>query len=172
MISIIRAAEEDFQTIVNIGNTSVGDAHKDSASAEDMSDYLSRNYNKDAITGELSDLANIYHIISYNESPVGFSKIIMNASHPNIALQNIAKLDRIYLLKEFFGLKLGLELLQFNIELAKHHQQSGIWLYTWIGNSRALRFYLKAGFTIIGSHRFYVTKEYYNLNHQMFLNLS
>jgi hypothetical protein len=31
---------------------------------------------------------------------------------------------------------------------------------------------LKTGFTIIGSHKFYVTETYYNLNHLMFLELT
>ena len=49
-------------------------------------------------------------------------------------------------------------------------QYSGfVWLYTWIGNNRAIDFYLKAGFTIIGSHKFYVTKTHYDLSHQLFL---
>lgn len=171
MTSIKKAAQEDIQAIVDIGYKAVGDAHRDSSPVVDMRDYLDRSYNKEAIAAELSDPNNLYHIISYNEQPVGFSKIIMNASHPNIVAENVAKLDRIYLLKEFFGLKLGLELLNFNIELSKSYKQSGIWLYTWTGNSRAINFYLRAGFNIIGSHQFYVTTSYYNLNHQMFLEL-
>ena len=63
---------------------------------------------------------------------MGFSKIILNAKHPNIVTENVTKLDRIYLLKEFYGLKIGLELLNFNIELSRNNNQSGIWLYTWI----------------------------------------
>jgi diamine N-acetyltransferase len=171
MISVIKATEKNYKSIVGIGKVSVAEAHRDSASVEDLNEYLERNYNDDAIKQELNDPNNIYHIIQYNGNPVGFSKIILNAVHPNIVAENITKLDRIYLLKEFCGLKLGLELLNFNIGLAGNNNQSGIWLYTWIGNNRAINFYLKAGFTIIGSHKFYVTKTHYNLNHHMFLNL-
>lgn len=171
MISIIRATKEDYSLIVNIGKISVREAHKDSCSVEDMTDYLERNYNNEAIKKQLSDPTNIYNIIYYNGNPVGFSKIILNAVHSNIVAKNVTMLDRIYLLKEFHGLKLGLELMNSNIEFSRNNNQSGIWLYTWIGNSRAIDFYLKAGFTIIGSYKFYVTKTYYNMNHQMFLNL-
>ena len=172
MVSIIKATEKDTTSIVNIGKESVLEAHKDSCSVEDLNEYLEKNYNNDAIKEELNDTNNIYHIIHYNGNPVGFSKIILNVRHPNIVAENVAKLDRIYLLKEFYGLKLGLALLNFNIGLSRNNIQSGIWLFTWTGNNRAINFYLKAGFTIIGSHKFYVTKTYYNLNHQMFLNLS
>ena len=122
------------------------------------------------IQEELMDENNIYHIIYYNGIPAGFSKIILNAPHTNIQQQNITKLDRIYLLKEYFNLKLGLQLLNFNIELSKRNHQTGIWLFTWVGNKRAVDFYHKTGFSIVGSHQFKVTDTHYNENHQMFLN--
>lgn len=172
MISIKKATAKDSKTIAGIGKESVAEAHRDSTSAENLNDYLERNYNEHAIREELNDKNNIYHIIYYNEHPVGFSKIILNAAHPNIVAQNVTKLDRIYFLKDFYGLKLGMELLNFNIELAKNNKQSGMWLYTWVGNNRAINFYIKAGFTSIGSHKFYVTETYYNMNHHMFLNFA
>ena len=171
MTSVIRATEKDYNSIVTIGKVSVAEAHKDSCSPEDLDDFLERNYNNDTIKEELNNPKNIYHIINYNRSPVGFSKIILNARHPNIVAENVTKLDRIYLLKEFYGMKLGLELLNFNIGVARNSSQSGMWLYTWVGNKRAIDFYLKAGFVIIGEHKFYVTKTHYNLNHHLFLNL-
>ena len=172
MISIKSATEKDYKVIVNIGNISVGEAHKDSCSAKDMKEYLKINYNDISIKEELNDLKNVYHILKYNEQPVGFSKIVANTEHPNIAHKNVTKLDRIYLLKEFQDLKLGFELLKFNIELSKKSNQSGIWLFTWIGNTKAVNFYLKAGFKIIGSHMFKVSETHFNENHQMFLDLS
>jgi diamine N-acetyltransferase len=172
MTSILRAAEKDYSTIVNIGKRSVTEAHKDSCASEILNEFIERTYNDDTIKKDLSDQSNIYHIINYNGQPIGFSKIIFNAAHPDIAWKNIAKLDRIYLLNEFHGIKLGFELLKFNIELSKSNNQSGLWLFTWTGNKRAIDFYMNAGFTIIGSHDFHVARTHYNPNHQMFLALS
>jgi ribosomal protein S18 acetylase RimI-like enzyme len=169
MISVIRATERDYKPIVSIGKVSVEESHRGSNSDDVMNAFLEKNYNDDAIKEELNDVNNIYHIIHYQDRPAGFSKIILDDKHPNIAAENVAKLDRIYLLKEFYGLKLGLELLNFNIELSKANGQSGMWLYAWIGNQRAIDFYLKAGFTIIGSHKYYVTETHYDVSHQMYL---
>jgi len=171
MISITRAAERDIDSIVSIGKISVGESHRGSCSAEEMNAFLERNYNRDVIKEELKDVRNIYYIIRYQDKPVGFSKIVWNARHPNIVAGNVAKLDRIYLHTEFYGLKLGLQILNFNIELSKKNNQSGMWLYTWTGNQRAINFYLKAGFTIIGSHTFYVSETHQDPCHQMFLDL-
>ncbi|MFT3912079.1 MAG: N-acetyltransferase [Ferruginibacter sp.] len=169
MISIIKATERDCHLIVDIGKISVAESHRDSCSAEVMNEFLEKNYNTDVIKEELNDPNNIYYIIHYNDEPVGFSKIILNAKHPNILTENVTKLDRIYLLKKFYGLKLGLELLNFNIGLSKNNDQSGIWLYVWVDNNRAIDFYTKAGFTIIGNHKFYVNKTHYDLSHQLLL---
>ena len=169
MISITKATANDFHIIAKIGKVAVGETHKASCSTEDLNDFLEKNYTDKAIQEELSLEKNIYHIIYFNGETAGFSKIVLDCEHPNIQQKNVTKLDRIYLLKEFFDLKLGFELLNFNIDLAKRNKQSGIWLFTWVENKRAVNFYLKAGFEITGSHNFKVTETHYNKNHQMFL---
>ncbi|MBK7434844.1 MAG: hypothetical protein IPI66_13745 [Chitinophagaceae bacterium] len=55
MISIIRATEADYEPIVNIGSISVAEAHRDSTSAENLNEYLEKNYNQEAIIRELRD---------------------------------------------------------------------------------------------------------------------
>lgn len=169
MILINKATDKDYKTIADIGNVSVAEAHRNSCSTEELNEYMNLHYNDEAIKEELRDPDNLYHILYYNETSAAFSKIKLNTEHSNIEEKNVTKLDRIYLLKEFFNLKLGAELLKFNIELAKQNDQSGIWLFTWVGNTRAVEFYLKAGFEIIGNHNFKVTEARYNLNHHMFL---
>src|SRR3954470_5903340 len=99
MITIKKAKEEDYWTIAKIGKISVGDAHRDSCSAEDMNAFLELNYNEHSVREELKDTGNLYYLIEYNNIPAGFSKIELNAQHPNIDRSNVTKLDRIYLLK-------------------------------------------------------------------------
>lgn len=169
MIFINRAAFIDAKTIADIGSISVEEAHRESCAPEELNEYLEKHYNQNAIGEELDDEKNIYHIIRADGEPAGFSKIILNSTHTDIEQPNVTKLDRIYLLSKFFSLHLGHNLLQFNIELAKANGQSGIWLYTWTGNTRAINFYQKNGFVIIGSHHFQVTETRYNLNHHMLL---
>jgi len=170
MISIVKATASDVQTIVTIGKISVEEAHRSSCDATVLGQYIEKNYNTQSIQEELNDDKNIYHILHVDDKPAGFSKIILNVVHPNILQKNSTKLDRIYLLSDFFDRKLGFELLQFNINLAKNNNQSGMWLFTWIGNTRAINFYFKHGFQIIGSHNFKVTETHYNMNHQMLLS--
>ena len=170
MIHITAATEKDVPSIAQIGYASVGEAHRDSCSKMDLQEYLEKNYNETAIKDEINDPKNAYHLLTYQGKPAGFSNIILHAQHPNIASKQAAKLDRIYLLKEFYDAKLGYELLKYNIAFAKNNNQDCIWLFTWVGNMRAVHFYNRAGFTVIGSHQFKVTETHYNENHQMLMN--
>jgi diamine N-acetyltransferase len=168
-MSIIRATEKDFQLLSEIAKLTYIESHGSSAKPEDINIYLNRNYSHDAFKKELSDTKNIYFIIYHNNRPAGYSKIIYNTPYPNSEIKNVTKLERLYLLKEFYDLKLGLELFQFNMELSKRNDQAGIWLFVWKENKRAVSFYKKNGFCIIGSHDFKISETHSNPNHQMFL---
>lgn len=170
-IHILRhATTEDYNIIAHIGRVAVELSHRASCPKGDMTHFLDNHYNDEAIQRELSDSANIYHLLFYKGEPVGFSKIILNATHPNIAYTSTTKLDRIYLLNDYYGLNLGYKLLNWNIELSRKNDQSSMWLFTWQGNERAVNFYKRNGFMIIGEHRFKVTETHYNPHYQMLLN--
>jgi ribosomal protein S18 acetylase RimI-like enzyme len=169
VISIKRATAKDCNAIVHIGRQAVELSHRHSCSIKDMNEYLDRHYNDEVIKEELRKENNIYHLLNYQDQTVGFSKIVLNAEHANIPEKNVTKLDRIYILEDFYNLKLGYHLLSFNIGISKENNQTGIWLFTWTGNEKAVNFYFRTGFEIIGSHKFKVTDTHYNSHHQMFL---
>lgn len=169
MTKIIRANTGDFQLLARVGSLSFMESHGHSASPEIVNNYVADHYNEDVFKAELGDAANIYHLIFHNDRPAGYSKIILNAAHPNVPSARATKLERLYLLKAFYGLKLGFELLEFNVKLSKENKQDGMWLFVWKENLRAIDFYLKNNFEIIGSHDFKLSETHANPNHQMFL---
>ena len=169
MTSITRPQKEDIPLLAEMGKASFIESHGHSAGAEDINKYVDEKYTRDAFADELNDLKHVYYIINCNQQPAGYSKIIFNATHFNIPIENATKLERLYLLKEFYGLKLGRELLQYNIELSRQNGQAGMWLFVWKENHRAFNFYLKAGFKVVGSHDFKITETHSNPNYQMLL---
>lgn len=169
MISIIKATIDDFELLADIGKETFFESHGHSAERSDVDVYADKAYSHKAIKEELSNPNNIYHIIYNGEQPAGYSKIILNSPHPNIQLQNVTKMERLYLLRDFYKLRLGLKLFDFNVELSKNNNQAGIWLFVWKENQRAINFYLQNGFKVIGSHDFKLSETHSNPNHQMFL---
>ena len=110
-----------------------------------------------------------YHLIKYNKTIIGFSKIEINSPEANIKKQNITKLSRFYLLDEYHGKNLGTALFNFNVELSKSKHDKGIWLHVWVENKKAIRFYEKNGFKIVGEHNYEISKTHTNPNHVMYL---
>ena len=72
-------------------------------------------------------------------------------------------------MEEFHSLKLGLELFNFNLNESVKHKQAGMWLFVWTENHKAINFYKKAGFKIVGQHDFQISATHSNPNHQMLL---
>lgn len=169
MTSIVAARIEDYQLLSRIASISLIESHGHSADPEDMNSYVTNKYGVDAFKEELSNPKNIYHIIYHEDQPAGYSKIIYDFPYENSPVNNITKLERIYLLKEFYDLKLGLELFKFNVDLSKSRNQLGMWLFVWKENHRAFNFYKKIGFVIIGSHDFQISERHSNPNHIMWL---
>ena len=169
MTTIRKATPTDVALLAELGSQTFIESHGHSAAKDDVDAYINSAYNTEVCKQELEDINNIYHFIYYNDHPAGFSKIILNCPAPDVANQDITKLERIYILKQFYNKKLGLTLLNFNIDLSKSQQQTGMWLYTWVENERAINFYKKAGFTIIGSHDFRISATHTNPNHRMYL---
>jgi ribosomal protein S18 acetylase RimI-like enzyme len=169
MVSITRASESDGGLLSAIAKTTFIESHGTSAEQADIDSYITEKYSDAVLRHELADAENVYYIIYHNNKVAGYSKIVFNLAYAGSPVQNIAKLERLYLLKEFYNTRLGLALFQFNIDLAKANTQAGVWLYVWKENTRAVNFYTNAGFLIIGSHDFRISATHTNPNHQMFL---
>ena len=169
MITIKIATTEDAALLSQVGKVTIMQSHGHSAPEKDMHSYRDDNFSLDSIKKELSDSNNLYYILYYDKKVAGYSKIILNSPNQNITDKNITMLERLYVLEEFHNLKLGFELLQYNINIAKSNGQIGIWLNVWVENKRAINFYKKIGFTVSGEYSFRVSATHSNPNYQMFL---
>lgn len=168
MIKITKANLDDVYLISDVGKISFLESHGISGPDKDIKQYTEQAFSLEAITKELNDKKNNYYLIYYNDRIAGYSNIIYNAVNPKIESPNVSKLDRLYILKEFHGLKLGTALFEFSIQLSKENKQIGLWLYVWTGNKPALSFYQKAGMEIIANTSFKITEDHSNPNYWMY----
>ena len=134
-----------------------------------MQAYVDKSFSEEACAAELANNDNIFNAVYYNGQPAGYSKIVFNCPHPAVALQRVTKLERLYLLEKFHGIKLGHQLLQQAVDLSKAQGEQGMWLNVWKENSRAIRFYQKWGFENIGESQFVLTDTHANPNWVMLL---
>lgn len=162
MIRLKPLTVDDAAILAEIGGISLIQSHGHSAAPEVMNAYREKAFSVEACRAELLDEANIFYGAYYNDSLAGYSKIIFNGPHPDVRLQPVTKLERLYLLKDFYDKKLGHRLLEKAIELSKAHGDKGMWLDVWKKNERAIRFYEKKGFKTVGESAFVLTETHQN----------
>jgi ribosomal protein S18 acetylase RimI-like enzyme len=172
MTVFLKATLIDANLLSKIGTTSFLESHGHSASKKDIKNYVSSKFSVSQFERELKNPKNLYYIVYFGEEPAGYSKMVFNVPNANVPIKNATKLERLYVLQKYHDLKLGLELFNFNVSLSKQENQAGMWLYTWIENHRAIKFYTKVGFEIVGKHNFKISETHYNPNHQMLLKYS
>ena len=102
MITIKKSTPSDLDLLLEISKITFEESHGHSCSREDLKAYIKKAFKVDSFQIELTNTDNIFHIIYYNNKAAGFSKIIPNVNTPNSPNQNITKLERIYILKEFY----------------------------------------------------------------------
>ena len=171
-VSIRAIQEEEYELLIPLAIQTFIESHGHSAPAKDIAHYLSQAFSQKQVLTELSDNKNIFHFLLFKDEIIGYSKIILNQKSADSRLNNCTKLERIYLLQSHHNLKLGAELLKFNIDYSKRFGDRGMWLFTWTENHQAIKFYDRFGFTIIGSYNFKISPNHSNPNHRMFLRYS
>jgi ribosomal protein S18 acetylase RimI-like enzyme len=169
MECFVRLKPSDAPILAAIGGTTLIESHGLSAPIDVMQQYVNNNFNTEACLSELRNENNIYYAIYSNGQPAGYFKIVFDCSHPAVPMQPVTKLERLYLLKEFYELKLGSKLLQHALNLSKAEGERGMWLNVWKKNSRAIRFYQKGGFETVGESEFVLTSQHSNPNWVMLL---
>ncbi len=169
MSKITKATPQNAKQLAPLAKEAFLIAHGHSASKADIANYVAANFSESSFEKELSNPENQYFIIYHQNKMAGYSKVTLNTPTEKITSNNITYMSRLYLLKEFYGLNLGKELFDFNLEFSKQHHQHGIWLAVWIENKRAINFYTKRGFQIVGKHDFKISETHSNPNHILYL---
>jgi ribosomal protein S18 acetylase RimI-like enzyme len=162
-VSLIRLSELSKSTFIS--------SHGHSAVEKDINIYIRYAYSVKKLGFELADPNSHFHFIYYKKELAGYSKLSLNTDYSSIKDSPLAKLDRIYIDEKFLDCKLGQPLFDFNLNIALQNNQRGIWLYTWIKNDRAIRFYEKNGMRIIDERDFKISRSHSNPNYIMYKSL-
>lgn len=169
MKEIIKAGVAEAALLSQLGARTFRESHGHSAADEDIEGYIERRLSPEALAVELGDPSNQFYICLIEGMPAGYVKFIPDCGHPELPQVHITKLERLYILSDYYGSGIGQALLDHAIICSKSSDQSGMWLYAWTENHRAVAFYIKNGFRIVGQYDFEISPSHSNPNHRMLL---
>jgi hypothetical protein len=119
-----------------------------------MKEYLENGFSTEKLTEELTDQNSEFYFAELDGKIIGYLKVNVGQSQTEIKDKNALEIERIYVLKEFHGKRVGQILYDKAIQLAKEKSVEYVWLGVWEQNPRAIRFYEKNGFEAFDKHIF------------------
>lgn len=158
-IKIQKINNSHIAALQQIGRQTFSETFAESNSAENMAKYLEEAYSLEKLTEELNNPNSFFYFAKLDEKVIGYLKINMGGSQTEIKDNDALEIERIYVLKEFHGKKVGQLLFDKAITIAKELQVAYVWLGVWEENKRALQFYTKNGFVEFDQHVFVLGDE-------------
>lgn len=111
-----------------------------------LENYISKVCGFNVLKAELADKNIQYFAALIKDAPVAFMKLNLYSNLPDLPAQKGIELDKVYVLPEFKGLKIGRLLLEAAFDIAEYNKKEIFWLSVIDTNKEAITFYQKLGF--------------------------
>lgn len=153
-ITIQKATLNEIEQLQKIGRITFFETFSSSNTEKNMKQYLEEGFSVEKLTDELNNENSEFYFALSENNVIGYLKINFGASQTELKDEKNLEIERIYVLKDFHGKKVGQILYEKAIEIAKQKKSNYIWLGVWEENPRAISFYKKNGFVEFDKHIF------------------
>jgi len=152
-IQIRRVAELELPLLQQLSAATFHETFAGENTAEDMEQYLSENLSPERLAAEWLHTGSAFFIAWKGTAPAGYLKLNTGDAQTEPQPGSL-EIERIYVLKAFQGHRIGQQLMDYAIGLAREQHIRRIWLGVWERNHKAIRFYRHYGFRDFGRHVF------------------
>lgn len=116
-----------------------------------ISARMAEAYAPAKIVEDLTDPAQAWFVADSEGGPVGFLCLRQGVTPACVGTPSPMELQRLYVTREWHGRGPGLALLAAGQNDALARKAKSLWLLAWEANPRALAFYGKQGFEVVGA---------------------
>jgi ribosomal protein S18 acetylase RimI-like enzyme len=149
----------DLYCLQEIAKQTFLETFSEGNSNEEMQLYLRDSFSLKKLFEALSNPLSQFYFVAEHGHRLGYLKVNMGNAQSETMGDKAMELERIYILKAYYGKGYGQLLLDKAIELAKRFGVQYVWLGVWEHNHRAVAFYKKNNFEVFGDHIFQFGSE-------------
>jgi ribosomal protein S18 acetylase RimI-like enzyme len=153
-IRIRRATEDDAVALSVLAEKTFRDAFADSNNAANMQLHCAGSYGQAVQLAEIRDSSRETWVAESDSRLVAFVQLGLDAVLPMISSERPVEIQRFYVEASHHGAGLAHQLMAHVVARAKAGRTAVLWLGAWERNARALAFYRKWGFEVVGEHTF------------------
>lgn len=158
-IDIRKVELADVEQLQLISRKTFFEAFAGGNTKENMQKYLEEGFSVDRLTTELKNPNSEFYFAIVDSKTIGYLKINFGQAQTELKEQTTIEIERIYVLKEFLGKKVGQILYKTAFDIAEKMNADFLWLGVWEENLRAINFYKKIGFVEFDKHVFKLGNE-------------
>ncbi|MBS1531076.1 MAG: GNAT family N-acetyltransferase [Bacteroidetes bacterium] len=145
--------------LLSLSRKTFYDAFEHVNNPEDFEAYTSKAFTRDKLLSEIENPGSEFYFAIVDDKAVGYIKLNYRDAQTEFKEPDAVEIERIYVLADQQGKKIGNQLLDFAIERALEQKLRYIWLGVWEHNHNAMRFYQRNGFRVFSSHHFMVGND-------------
>src|SRR3954447_24444784 len=119
-IEIKKVALNDIDQLQKISRQTFSETFSSANTEENMEKYLEEGLSKEKLTAEINDQNTEFYFATLDNNVIGYLKLNFGQSQTEIKEDKAIEIERIYVLKEFHGKKIGQILYEKAIEIARH----------------------------------------------------
>jgi ribosomal protein S18 acetylase RimI-like enzyme len=157
--SVVRlGTREDASLLADLGTRTFRESSPNTL-REDLDSYLKENFTCEKLLAYLSVKSAAALILEKSGRTIGYALLYPGQAPDRLVPPHSIQLERLYILEEWIGRRLGDVLMARCLEHVRHSGFGSIWLTVWENNRRAIRFYERWGFRRAGVCDFVVGRE-------------
>ena len=126
---------------------------------ENINAYLENSFSLEKLSAELGDPNSDFYFAKMKDAVIGYLKLNFGPAQTDLHDAKSVEIERIYVLKEFQGKRIGKLFLEETIKIAREINADYVWLGVWERNTNAIRFYQRHGFETFDMHTFVLGEE-------------
>ena len=158
-IAITQIGVEDAAVLQQLAKQTFADTFGPYNTEADMQQYLQGNLSMEKLETELSNPNSSFYFARSADQLIGYLKLNVAGAQTELQDPRALEIERIYVVKEYHGKKIGQLLYDFAVSVAQEKQLDYVWLAVWENNERAIRFYEKNGFIAFDKHTFWLGED-------------
>jgi ribosomal protein S18 acetylase RimI-like enzyme len=160
LFSIRRATRDDAATLSALAERLFRAAFGPSNTEEDIELYLRSAFSEKRQSRELADPSTrVWLMDDETGAQIGYAMVRLGHPEVEIEAKNPVEIVRFYVDPAWHGRGLASALMSACIDQAREWGCDRLWLGVWDQNPRAIAFYKKSGFQIVGSQAFVLGKD-------------
>jgi ribosomal protein S18 acetylase RimI-like enzyme len=153
-VEIIKIGRTEIEQLQKICKQTFYETFANQNTEENMHRYLDESFSHEQLTIELTNPNTEFYFAKLDNEIIGYLKMNFGQAQTELKDLEALEIERIYVLKEFHGKKIGQILYNTAFNIAKKIKANYLWLGVWEENQRAINFYKKNGFIEFDKHIF------------------